>query len=248
VQAAAQEDDFARIDAPIVGADGSLESTTGEVNLYYDPWTFGTASPRLYVDCEGLGGTKPKASSHQRQWSSSVLSHQIRHQRGVPIDRKWAVTKLYPKFVYIFSDVVCYVTRNTKGWPVVVDNLLRWAMVAAQHAVNQYALPAAIIVLNGTYDGQPEWVDGNPEYLTRRFFRIVENMMEDKYIQSVAEQVCELASALNRMLITSTVQSGQRRGDPQTMLFYYSRHLCAVEELSATRDRGNTFQAVWQAT
>ena len=185
-----QEGNFTHLDAPIVGPDGSMESTTGEVNLYYDPWTFGTSAPRLYIDCEGLGGTRPKASSHQKRWSSSTVSHQIKHQRGVAVDRTWAVTKLYPKFVYIFSDVVCYVTRNTKGWAPVVENLLKWAMVAAQNAVNQYALPAAIIVLNGSYDGRAEWVDGDPEHLTRRFLRIVEKMMtENAFIKDTAQQV-----------------------------------------------------------
>ena len=183
-------EDLSSLDAPVVGGGESLQSTTGEVNLYYDPKSFGTVSPRLYIDCEGLEGTKPVAAAHQKNWQDGARGHQIRQREGIRIDRKLAVGKLYPKFVYIFSDVVCYVTRNPRGWSEIVNNLLEWATVAAQHAVNQYALPAAILVLNGPPTGKPSWMSDDQNVLTNEFFKVVEaDMTENAFVKDLAEQV-----------------------------------------------------------
>ena len=190
VQSVENTTDLDHHDAPVVGMEESFQSTTGEVNLYHDPKTFGTASPRLYIDCEGLEGVKPVAAAHQKKWQDSSRSHPIRQKQGITTDRKWAVEKLYPKFIYLFSDVVCYVTRNPRGWAEIVDNLLGWASVAAQHAVNQYALPAAIIVLNGPPAGKEMWIAGDHDAMTNEFFKVVEEQITGSaFVRSLAAQV-----------------------------------------------------------
>ena len=193
VQSAKRWEEMSALDAPVVGAGDSFQSTTGEVNLYYDPSSFGSVSPRLYIDCEGLDGTLPLAAAHQKKWQEGSRGYRIHQKEGFSVDRKFAVGTLYPKFLYIFSDVVCYVTRNPRGWAEVVNNLLQWATVAAQHAVNQYALPAAILVLNGPPAGKAAWMSDDPNALTDEFFRAVESQLtESAFVKSLAEQVLHL--------------------------------------------------------
>jgi hypothetical protein len=192
VQSVENTTDLADHNAPVVGTEESFLSTTGEVNLYCDPRTFGTVSPQLYIDCEGLGGGEPAAAAHQKKWQDSSRSHPIhqKQKQDIPIDRKWAVENLYPKFIYLFSDVVCYVTRNPRGWAEIVDNLLTWASVAAQHAVNQYALPAAIIVLNGPPTSEEMWIAGDHDAMTNEFFKAVEEQItKSAFVRSLAAQV-----------------------------------------------------------
>ena len=201
LQSACKPEDVSGVDAPVTGADGSFQSTTGEVNLYYDPSSFGTESPRLYVDCEGLEGTKPAAATHQKKWQDGSFGYRVKRKQGLGVDRKFAVGKLYPKFLYIFSDVICYITRNPRGWAEVVSNLLEWATVAAQHAVNQYALPAAILVLNGPPDGRAAWMGDDVDALTDEFFSAVESQIEEStFVKGVAEQV--FASILSETSLT----------------------------------------------
>jgi hypothetical protein len=67
---------FNPLEAPVSGStSGSATmSTTGEVNLYLDPTTFGTESPIFYADCEGImGSSDPVASSHQNLWYSKLF-------------------------------------------------------------------------------------------------------------------------------------------------------------------------------
>jgi hypothetical protein len=66
---------FNPLEAPVSGSTSgsSTMSTTGEVNLYLDPTTFGTESPIFYADCEGImGSSDPVASSHQNLWYSQL--------------------------------------------------------------------------------------------------------------------------------------------------------------------------------
>lgn len=187
-----QRPDLERPEGPIVGNESGFVSTTGEVNLYNDPQTFGTDEPLFYIDCEGLGGTRPIASQHQKSWSDGARSYMVASRDGRMTDRVWAVQKLYPKFTYIFSDVICYVTRSQRSWATIVDHLLGWVNTAAQEAINQYALPAVILVLNGPPTGQHSWVYGDPDEMTAAFFASVEPGLRDSVVcKKLAKQVCD---------------------------------------------------------
>ncbi|KAH6973107.1 hypothetical protein BKA56DRAFT_676892 [Ilyonectria sp. MPI-CAGE-AT-0026] len=115
------------------------KSTTGEVNLYADPETFETESPILFVDCEGIRGTEPLAAQFQTRWYS---------KHATSTGRAKAAEEIYPRFLYIFSDVICLVVKQTKSICNAVINLLKWSQVCTGHVVNQYSLPSAIIVIN----------------------------------------------------------------------------------------------------
>ncbi|KAK6531863.1 hypothetical protein TWF694_003028 [Orbilia ellipsospora] len=121
-----------------------MVSTTGEVNLYPEPSTFSSRSPILYADCEGIMGSEPLAAQYQTDWTKYGRRYRIQ----VPMDRRTVVSKIYPRFLYIFSDVVCYDTKDHKSWVDTATRLLEWSSVGAQHTINQYTLPALIIILN----------------------------------------------------------------------------------------------------
>jgi len=113
--------------------------TSGDVHLYSDPATCLGPLPLLYADCEGLEGGEntPLGARHrdtdspvtQKRAESYTDSHvrKKRHKiiRGSPRDiawanspekqkRQYAVTELYPRLLYTFSDVIVFVLRNPK--------------------------------------------------------------------------------------------------------------------------------------
>lgn len=124
--------------SPVIGSVDENLPTSANVHLYADPRTIMTDAPILYADCEGLEGgeSTPKAEEHKLQdrtftaRSRSIDSHFRRrlHRKGQGISRKlswavgdkekskreYAVTELYPKLLYTFSDVVVFVLRNSK--------------------------------------------------------------------------------------------------------------------------------------
>ena len=84
-----------------------------------------TKSPILYADCEGLEGgeSAPRAEAIKSQ---EKRNHTTKRGLGAPrhlpwatgdkekSKREYAVTELYPRLLYTFSDVVVFVLRNAK--------------------------------------------------------------------------------------------------------------------------------------
>ncbi|KAJ4391044.1 hypothetical protein N0V93_004658 [Gnomoniopsis smithogilvyi] len=65
--------------------------------------------------------------------------------------REYAVTQLYPRLLYTFSDVVVFVLRNPRAFEsTVLEKLLDWGARSINKSLNQPALPHAIIILNAT--------------------------------------------------------------------------------------------------
>ncbi|PNP76628.1 hypothetical protein FNYG_10047 [Fusarium nygamai] len=195
--------DFDPLDAPVPGAQtgsSAIRSTTGEVNLYLDPSTFGTVAPMFYADCEGLLGTEPLAAEHQTEWARYGQRYLIESKDGKPVDRRTAVKTIYPRFLYIFSDVICYVTRNHRAWAESALRLLDWSKVGVQNTINQHALPALIIVLNGPTLENEAWLGDDHEVVTDAFFQAI-----DKEISETTE-FRELAQKAR------TINQPQRRG------------------------------------
>lgn len=183
-------------EAPGVGSStGTLDSctaTSGEVSLYKDPSTFGSASPILYADCEGLEGGKPVCSKYQKEWSKHGKSYLMKSKdsNGHPIDRKSAVRNLYPRFLYIFSDIICFVSKNPKSYGTIVTTLMQWSEMGARKALNQYALPAAIIIINQPTIEFPRWTTTDTEVATNDFFDSIESEMQSNNdLKAIAEKV-----------------------------------------------------------
>ncbi|PVI06697.1 hypothetical protein DM02DRAFT_709324 [Periconia macrospinosa] len=172
-------------DAPMPGAQqgqAALLPTTGEVNLYPDPDTFGSETPRFYADCEGMLGGEPAAAQHQLSWPKAAKSKYLLHSRdGKQIDRKTAVMTIYPRFLYIFSDVICMITKNQKAWADSVVHLLDWSRVGSHNTVNQYALPALIVILNGPTIENNAWLIDD-DAATNDFFMTIEHEIQENNV------------------------------------------------------------------
>ena len=184
---------------PVVGSVGVDVPTSGDVHLYADPETSTLNTPLLYADCEGLEGgereplgarskRKDKPSRVGRIGSFEKRVQRIHHTSEREItwadtsakrSRQFAVTHLYPRLLYTFSDVVVFVLKNprfvhkntqvplvllwlTHGRVVesVFEKLVDWAAAALEKSSNQPVLPHALIVLNASEnDIDPEWWD-----------------------------------------------------------------------------------------
>jgi len=137
-----------------------------------------------------MSGSEPLSAQHQTTWHYGGRPYPIKPRDEALIDRTTAVTEIYPKFLYLASDVICMVTRNPRSWASVAETLLRWGTVGAQHAINQYALPAAIIVLNAPPEENTEWVSDDLDFLTEQFFSVIESAFRDNaYINDLARKV-----------------------------------------------------------
>ena len=126
---------------PVVGSVNDNIPTSGDVHLYAEPGTIFTGSPLLYADCEGLEGGEslPMAEKYKlqdkEQSQTSVNRKSVnsgaanlkrrKPKKGRPRNISWAVdsetskreyavTELYPRLLYTFSDVVVFVLRNSK--------------------------------------------------------------------------------------------------------------------------------------
>ena len=91
--------------------------------------------------------------------------------------RKEVVSNLYPRFLYMFSDVVCYTTKNARYVAVPcclyhrtkscgstsaadLENLVNWARTGYDHTTNQLSRPALFIVVNNDVrDNITQWCD-----------------------------------------------------------------------------------------
>ncbi|MCJ1354083.1 MAG: hypothetical protein MMC33_004070 [Icmadophila ericetorum] len=161
--------------SPVVGVVDDNLPTSANVHLYADPETIMGNMPVLYADCEGLEGgeSAPKAESHKLYESKSEGSSRSSqshtrnrlHRRGQSVSRQlswamgdkekskreYAVTELYPKLLYTFSDVVVFVLRNSKTIEsAVLPKLIGWALTSIEKSLGQPALPHVIIALNAT--------------------------------------------------------------------------------------------------
>ena len=126
--------DKVRFPSPVVGAKGLDLPTSGDVHLYSDPQTSKSNNPILYADCEGLEGgereplgavrkRKDKPSKIGRVDSFEKRMKNFHHTSEREItwadtnakrSREFAVTNLYPRLLYTFSDVVVFVLKNPR--------------------------------------------------------------------------------------------------------------------------------------
>ncbi|KAK3996362.1 hypothetical protein QBC44DRAFT_403535 [Cladorrhinum sp. PSN332] len=77
-------------------------------------------------------------------------SRRSRRSAGhVDIDsRKIVVRTLYPRLLYAFSDVVCFVTTNARAAQTILEEMFSWAKDGHEKTLNQQVRPGLIIILN----------------------------------------------------------------------------------------------------
>jgi len=108
-------------------ATATLSSTSSDIHLYLDPLTAGDEGPLLLADSEGLDGGDPislRALDGEAVWqedwetSEAILRNyklgNIGWSTGYKRDRSYIVSHLYPRFLYTFSDVICFVTEKSR--------------------------------------------------------------------------------------------------------------------------------------
>lgn len=118
----------------MVGASDADVPTSGDCHLYADPQTSVSQHPILYADCEGLDGgeREPLGASSRRRDKVKNLGrvnsfekrlHRIFHtsQRDITWantpakrTRAFAVSQMYPRLLYTFSDVIVYVLKDAR--------------------------------------------------------------------------------------------------------------------------------------
>src|SRR5947207_11012074 len=116
--------------SPVVGVPGEELPTSEDVHLYVDPSTSATETPLLYADCEGLdaGEREPLAVSFRKKRESLVdfgedpsfhgqyCSNRVLFWATSRAERTrdFAVSQLYPRLLFTFSDVIVFVHRNPR--------------------------------------------------------------------------------------------------------------------------------------
>lgn len=112
---------------PVVGASGVTDPTSEDVHLYADPVTATSEAPLFFADCEGLlgGEREPMSTKLKRSLKPNGSNDQ---PPRIPVSerelewadttslrsREFAVTNLYPRLLYTFSDVIVFVLRNPR--------------------------------------------------------------------------------------------------------------------------------------
>ena len=184
--------------SPVVGSVvNDTLPTSGDVHLYADPSTHAEQLPILYADCEGFEGgerTPLGARSRRRARSDPAKDDpsKLANVHARPIQwanteesrqREYAVTALYPRLLYTFSDCVVFVLRNPKTFQsAVLTKLLDWGVSALEKSINQPALPHCIVALNGTDPGvdEREW---DINYATQSLLSTVKGALD--YVEGV---------------------------------------------------------------
>jgi hypothetical protein len=119
--------------SPVVGISGHHIPTSEDVHLYLDPPTAVSEAPILYADCEGLDGgereplgatfRRRRQNSNAQTQSSGESSFKARYSSERALvwtdsptrrTRHFAVTNLYPRLLFTFSDVIIFVLRNPR--------------------------------------------------------------------------------------------------------------------------------------
>ncbi|KAG0590694.1 hypothetical protein KC19_1G120100 [Ceratodon purpureus] len=134
------------MDMPLIGAAGDPQSTSADIHIYAGRQD--SAHPLLYLDSEGRGGSK------KPHGVSSLLEAIMRAKSadgGSYVDVRYEhVQTSYPRMLYIFSDVLCFVfSGNWREKLNILGPLLEWGKTASFGADNQHR-PQLIIIFNKT--------------------------------------------------------------------------------------------------
>lgn len=152
--------------SPVIGSVlDDTRTTSGNVNLYIDPAHHSDPLPIFFADCEGFEGGEraPLGSQYQQSTQRSKDEQPSAWVNTRPIKwadsdehrrREYAVTVLYPRILYSFSDCVVFVLRNPKTFgSAALTKLLDWGAAALEKSMNQPALPHCIVALNDSHPG-----------------------------------------------------------------------------------------------
>lgn len=136
---------------PVPGRVGSSLSTSSDLHLYAGP-IITTSTPTdnkvqvMFFDSEGLNGD---SDPHSLGEFLTSVRRQVVDAVAYRAARATHVDESYPKLLYLFSDVMIFITTsNWRESNSILDPLLRWAQIAGTGIVNQPVKPKLIIIFN----------------------------------------------------------------------------------------------------
>ncbi|KAI9853558.1 MAG: hypothetical protein M1813_002064 [Trichoglossum hirsutum] len=165
----------------IASPDMLATPTSSGVHLYRDPQTATSERPILFGDCEGFNAGAGKPTS-RCDWTYEDDNRVIRKisisSRLYASDtQSSAVEELYSRFLYAFSDVVCFVTQTEQTITLDFQRLLEWASRGLHASVNRSQQRTLIVVLNARIDHDEALMDeANAE---SRMFNSIGNVWEN---------------------------------------------------------------------
>jgi hypothetical protein len=104
------------IEAPIIGSDATTP-TSSDVHLFHGRSTSDPDRPLFYIDCEGMrGGNNPTTTEkiHRKPRIRPLHDYEIDYLSPDKCSKSWMVNNLYPRILFTFSDVVIYVTKESR--------------------------------------------------------------------------------------------------------------------------------------
>ncbi|RSM02198.1 hypothetical protein CDV31_011042 [Fusarium ambrosium] len=182
---------------PAVGDPGSLQSTSSNVHLYVDPRTFQTRSPILYAESEGMNrddiptemkkfqvGASASRDPLSRTSQMSELNSQDIIWSKMPKGawtRKDIIRTLFPRILYIFSDVVVFPFNRIRPGDTILQ-LVKWGHSAMVQSYNKPALPSAVIAFFN-WDDQVDPHEYNLRAAKESFFAGLRDFSKNKALQ-----------------------------------------------------------------
>ncbi|RSL74673.1 hypothetical protein CEP51_011506 [Fusarium floridanum] len=225
---------------PVVGESGSYQSTSSNVHLYADPQTFLTENPVLYADCEGLHGNEIPTEMTKSLVGASASGDPLSHSYHTPErDIAWSkepshsgawtrrdITKtLFPRILYIFSDVVVFIPYNRIDLETAILNLIEWGHSATIQSYNKPVLPSVIMTFINR-DGQVTADNYDLAKARESFFAEVakKNIFRDsklekfiKYWEDNGQQIASVEGLLHCYYSSVSVVQFPSGKDPTTM-------------------------------
>ncbi|KAL9572020.1 hypothetical protein ACKAV7_003852 [Fusarium commune] len=206
---------------PVPGLVGDNIPTTGDVHLYADPGTYFARKPILYADCEGMTGGEntPRGLAYRERIEGKKQKHPVRNKLKKPLSwantpkmqsREYAVTTLFPRILYTFSDVVVFILREVRTFQTeVLQHLISWAAMSIDKSINQPNLPHIVVVINATETSidDAQW---DPDVATKALLDDYENSIYQ--VPALREVLARLEQGLGKKI----------RSTHELLLHYYS--------------------------
>jgi hypothetical protein len=189
--------------------------TSSDVHLYQDLATIDTDRPILLADSEGLSGGNQTpfgsfiddAARYARYSSIPTRWKLVTHNKSrkvIPwkkesehkITRAYCVEHIYPRILYAFSEVICYVIQQSpRIMETLISQMITWADKARTASLNQATLPRVILVLNNVSVSEQERADWQDwESATRM---VIENL---KRCTELGKDLQDIGNQWNRIL------------------------------------------------
>jgi hypothetical protein len=175
------------------------DPTSSGVHLYKDlttsypdrapqsPNIRSNVTPILFADCEGFGGGIARTNSERIYSVTDTKASPEDANPHLLFDRD--ITSLgygshgrkgaelfYARFLYAFSDVVVFVTKEDQRFQEDMQRLLEWAASAVDKSVNHLAQKTLIIVRNMANHHATEFYDG--QFLKKSIFKNLKPLWE----------------------------------------------------------------------